>query len=105
MPVYALTLAANKTFAAARSKEKVLSYSFSGKGFDGTGVTIKEFTELYLDNELCLPVVDETGVEGNYDIRTSMDIRGMEGIKQTIASLGLEITKTERKIKVLILSE
>ena len=105
MPVYALTLAANKTFNAPPSKEKVLSYSFSGRGFEGTGITVKEFAELYLDNELGLPVVDETGIKGNYDIRTSMDIRGMEGIKQTIASLGLEITKTQRKIKVLILSE
>jgi uncharacterized protein (TIGR03435 family) len=105
MPVYALTLAANKTFNSPLSKEKVLSYSFSGKGFDGTGVTVTQFAELYLDNELGLPVVDETGITGNYDISTSMDMRGLEGIKKTIASLGLQITKTERKIKVLVLSE
>jgi uncharacterized protein (TIGR03435 family) len=105
MPVYALTKAANKNFSSPLSKEKVMSYSFSGKGFDGTGVTVTQFAELYLDNELGLPVVDETGITGNYDISTSMDMRGLEGIKKTIASLGLEITKTERKIKVLVLSE
>jgi len=58
-----------------------------------------------LSNELESPVVDETGVKGIYDIKTSMDIRNMEGIKNTLAELGLQVVKTERKMRVLILSD
>ena len=105
IPVYVLTLAKGKTLQAPVSKEPVMTYEFSGRGFNGIGITVAQLADHYLSNELESPVVDETGVKGIYDIKTSMDIRNMEGIKNTLAELGLQVVKTERKMRVLILSD
>lgn len=103
VPVYVITRAKDKSFNAPVSKVKEMSYGFSGRGFDGEGITVTQFANLYLNNELETPVVDETALTGTYDIKTIMDMRNAEGIRKSIIDLGLEITKTEREMKVLVL--
>lgn len=100
MPVYVLraTDAASwKNSAAAES-----SWGFSGRGFEGTAIPIKNFVD-YLANELPLPVVDETGLQGKYDIRTENVLRTEEEVKAAVQKLGLTLEKTEREIDQLIL--
>lgn len=100
MPVYVLraTDAAGwKNSVAAES-----SWGFSGRGFEGTAIPIKNFVD-YLANELPLPVVDETGLQGKYDIRTENVLRTEEEVKAAIQKLGLTLEKMEREIDQLIL--
>lgn len=105
IPVYVLTVAKNKQFTAPVSTTQKMSYSFTGRGFDGQGITIAQFSDLYLNNELETPMVDETGLKGIFDIKTTVEIRNLEGIKKMISDLGLEVTKAERPMRVLVLSK
>ena len=79
------------------------SYGFSGTGFDGKGVTVDEFSHIYLSNELDLPVINETGLSERYDIKTTNDLRDKDNIFKAIDQLGLTLEKGERPVKVLIL--
>lgn len=100
MPVYALVNKAFKTFESAKSE---LSYSFSGRGYDGTGAKMADFAENYLANELSLPVVDETGFDKRYDIKTNVEMRTKDGIIKSINDIGLDIVKKQKRMKVLVL--
>jgi uncharacterized protein (TIGR03435 family) len=77
-------------------------YSYSGTGFEGTGIPLKTFVD-YLCNELDLPVYDETGLAGKYDIKTENDLRTKKDIVDALGKLGLTIEKGERLMEVLIL--
>ena len=78
------------------------SFGFSGRGYDGTKVTIKDFAEDYLTNELGLPVVDETGLSGYYDIKTNVEQRDNAGILRSIEELGFTVEKAEREMPVIV---
>lgn len=99
MPVYALV---NNGFNQKESKVKELSYGFSGRGYDGQGATLANFAEDYLSNEFNLPVVDETGLTKQYDIKTNVSLRDREGILKSINDIGLNLIKKDKKMKVLI---
>ena len=76
--------------------------SFSGEGYNGTSVSLANFANDYLSNDLDRPVVDETGLKEKYDIKTTVDLRTQEGVVQSVNKLGLILEKAERKMKVLI---
>ena len=99
IPVYVIT---NHNFALPQS-DKATSYGFSGRGYDGTAVTISDFANDYLSNELSLPVVDETNVKGKFDIKTVLEMRTRDEVLKSIAALGLKIEKQERKMRMLVL--
>lgn len=99
IPVYVIT---NASFALPLSDKKS-TYGFSGRGYDGTAVTISDFANDYLSNELSLPVVDETNLKGKYDIKTVVEMRTQEEIIKSITALGLKIEKQERKMRMLVL--
>ncbi|HTM99006.1 MAG TPA: redoxin domain-containing protein [Pedobacter sp.] len=99
IPVYVIT---NENFVLPLSDQKT-SYGFSGRGYDGTAVTISDFANDYLSNELPLPVVDETNLKGKFDIKTVLEMRSQSEILKSIASLGLKIEKQERKMRMLVL--
>ena len=99
IPVYVIT---NSNFALPTS-DKVSNYGFSGRGYEGTAVTISNFANDYLSNELSLPVVDETNLKGKYDIKTTVEMRTQEEIFKSIAALGLKIEKQERNMRMLVL--
>ena len=77
-----------------------------GSGFSNTGATIKEFCD-YLEGFgiVGMPVVDETGEEGLFDIQFAFDPEDPETFKQAMADLGLAYEKEKREIEVLILYE
>jgi uncharacterized protein (TIGR03435 family) len=99
--VYVLTLTAGQQFKAPISNASTTSIQFSGKGYQGKGVSLATFSN-YLSNEMGL-VVDETGLDGKYDITTNMDMRTTAEVTRSVNELGLTLTKSERKMKVLVL--
>lgn len=99
IPVYIIS---NVDFKLPESAKET-SYGFSGRGYDGTAVTVKDFANDYLSNELALPVVDETNLNGKYDIKTVVEMRTQAEIFKSIAALGLKIEKQERSMRMLVL--
>ncbi|RZL69385.1 MAG: DUF3738 domain-containing protein [Pedobacter sp.] len=99
IPVYVLT---NNGFKLPLSIKET-SYSFSGRGFEGEAVTVVDFANDYLSNELSLPVVDETNINGKFDIRTAIEMRSRENVIRSIEALGLKIEKKDRKMRMLVL--
>jgi uncharacterized protein (TIGR03435 family) len=102
MPVYVLKLNNATKFKPTVSQSDKPTYSFSGNGFEGTAVTLDKFADHYLSNEMELPVVDETGLNKRYDIKTVVDLRTRDNIIKSIADLGLSLEKAERKMKMLV---
>ncbi|MEO3402307.1 redoxin domain-containing protein [Mucilaginibacter sp. CAU 1740] len=102
IPVYVLKTNPAQKQAFSTSTQNKTSYSFNGNGYDGIAVTVEDFAKNYLSNEFDLPVVDETGLSGKYDIKTTVDLRTKEGIMQSVNKLGLVLSKAERKMKVLV---
>lgn len=48
-------------------------------------------------------VVDETGLTGEYDLSFTWDLTKKNGLEDGLASLGLEMVKAEREIKVYVI--
>nr|WP_294792844.1 redoxin domain-containing protein [uncultured Mucilaginibacter sp.] len=101
--VYILKLKDAGKIIVPKSKQAMLVYEFDGRGFDGKGITLNQFADAYLSNEFDLPVINETGLEGLYDIKTNIELRSQEGVHKSIDDIGFSVTKARRKIKTLIL--
>jgi uncharacterized protein (TIGR03435 family) len=101
MPVYVLKIKGDNINMPLSTA--ALDYSFSGTGFDGRGITMNQFANIYLSNELELPVIDDTGLRDKYDIKTNNDMRNKDSILAAIDKLGLKVEKSERLVKVLVL--
>ncbi|MFT3826635.1 MAG: TIGR03435 family protein [Chitinophagaceae bacterium] len=101
IPVFVLS---RETGAAdwKESAEKESTYSFSGRGFKGVAILMKPFAD-YISNELDLPVVDETGLAGKYDIATENVLRTPDEINAALKKLGLKVEKTEREMDVVVI--
>ncbi|MFI5450697.1 redoxin domain-containing protein [Pedobacter sp. UC225_61] len=82
---------------------KETSYGFSGRGYEGEAVTIDDFANDYLSNELSLPVVNETNLKGKFDIKTAIEMRTQANVIKSIEALGLKIEKQERKMRMMVL--
>jgi uncharacterized protein (TIGR03435 family) len=101
IPVYLLRRlpdAANWTASASTEN----TYSFSGRGFEGKGIAMKPFAD-YVSNELQLPVVDESGLTGKYDITTENALRTVEDMLAALKKLGLTVEKTNREMDVVVI--
>ncbi|GAC1310029.1 MAG: hypothetical protein NVSMB24_26540 [Mucilaginibacter sp.] len=101
--VYVLKLKDLNGVMIPKSTRPSITYGFSGRGFEGQGVTMAEFAKIYLSNEFDLPVVDETGLEGRYDIKTNVELRTKEGMLKSIGDLGFVVNKERRRIRTMIL--
>lgn len=84
------------------SQTKETTYGFSGQGFKGTAIKLTPFVD-YVSNELGLPVVDETGLTGQYDIVTENVLRTAEDVKAALKKIGLKVEKTEREMDVVVI--
>ncbi len=101
IPVYVLKQKPGTTPALTPSSAETSSMGFSGRGYTGTKVLLKDFAADYLSNELGLPVVDETGLAGYYDIKTNVEQRDHAGILKSIDALGLVVEKSEREMPII----
>lgn len=100
MPVYVL----RRLPDAAPWQESIAAeevFSFSGRGFDSKRIGVDAFAG-YLANELGLPVVDETGLAGKYDISTSYVMRTKDELLAALKKLGLSVEKTTRPLDAVI---
>lgn len=77
------------------------SYGFTGRGFEGKGISMETFVD-YVANELQLPVVDETGLTGKYDIVTENVMRTKEDMLAALKKLRLVAEKTTRQLDAVI---
>ncbi|GGB17219.1 hypothetical protein GCM10011500_36550 [Mucilaginibacter rubeus] len=102
IPVYVLRVNPDQKLAFQVSTQNKSMISFSGEGYNGTSVSLANFANDYLSNDLDRPVVDETGLKEKYDIKTTVDLRTQEGVVQSVNKLGLILDKAERKMKVLV---
>lgn len=100
--VYVLKKKPGATILLDTSITDSSSYSFSGRGYNGTHVQVKDFAEDYLSNELGLPVIDETGMAGYYNIKTNVVQRNKAGIIKSIEELGFVVEKAEREMPVIV---
>ena len=101
MPVYVLQrlpgAAGWQPSAAGES-----TFSYSGRGFEGKGIAMTPFVE-YVANELELPVVDETGLTGRYDIQTENVLRTRQDMLAALQKLGLKVEKKDREMEVIVI--
>ncbi|MDQ2792560.1 MAG: redoxin family protein [Bacteroidota bacterium] len=79
-------------------------FSFGGGEFAMQGRPLESLCD-YLENELRLPVVDETGLTGRYDVAFATQGADVKGsIVAALAKLGLEVVEAPRMIQVLHLT-
>ena len=100
IPVYVLRRLPDADWKESASTEN--TYSFSGQGFNGKGIVMKPFVD-FIANELHLPVVDETGFTGRYDIITENTMRTVEDTMAALKRAGLSVEKTLRPMDVVII--
>lgn len=86
-------------------KSNELNDFYSGKSneFTGNGLKITALAE-YLEKFglLGTPVVDETGIEGRYDIHLEWESGKKGAVKEAFLKAGFVLEKTEREIEVLV---
>lgn len=89
---------------SAPSSDKKSAYSARGGTFSGTGVSLDDFRS-YLENHgiLGLPVVNETGIEGLYNMKFEFYSEDNQSFFDALEKLGLGIKKETRNIEVVVL--
>ena len=103
IPVYVLKrLPGTVDWHTTNSNES--TFSFSGRGFEGKAISIIPFAD-YIANELALPLVDETGLTGKYDIATENTLRSESDVLTALKKLGLTVEKEKREMDVVIISK
>ena len=100
MPVYVLRQSPDSA-PWQESSATDSGYGFSGNGFEGKRIGMKSFVD-YVANELGLPVVDETGLTGKYDIVTHNEMRTHEDMLAALKKIGLSVEKTTRLMDAVI---
>lgn len=83
---------------------KKSGYSARGGTFSGTGVSLDDFRS-YLENHgiLGMPVVNETGIEGIYNLKFEFYGEDNQSFFDALKKLGLGIKKESRNIEVVVL--
>jgi len=81
-------------------------YEGRGDGFRSEGATLEDFRS-YLEGFgiVGYAVVNETGIEGAYEMDFSFDPENSATFKEAIAELGLKYSLQEREVEVLVLYE
>src|SRR6185295_11141338 len=106
MDVYVITVAQRdaKGLMPTKSSSKNSSLDGGNGGIDGVSVSFGEVLPS-LENALSLPVIDETGLKGSFDVRFRWDpAGGPEAIvKDAREQLGLTLTKAKRPIELTVI--
>lgn len=78
--------------------------SEDGQGLFMKNAPIKSVIS-FLENELRIPVVDETGLTGNYNFEIPWYNEAPEQIHEELDKLGLELIDAQRESKVFVISD
>jgi uncharacterized protein (TIGR03435 family) len=102
--VYVLTVADEaKMLSLKRSTSPVAHISGSGDTFNGQGVKLRQVAEYLEEYGLVdLPVVDGTNNTARYNITFTFTPEKKRDLEKALANLGLKLTKSERKIDMLV---
>ena len=93
-----------KNMPALPASTKPEQFSFGGGEFAMQGSKL-EGLRSYLENELGLPVVDETGLAGRYDAAFAVQAEDLKAsLGAALTKLGLEVVAAPREIKLLRLT-
>jgi len=88
------------------SKEKADGYDAGGSHFKGDGVTLDALAD-YIEAFGLYPgkVLNETGVEGRFDIYFEFQPEKKDDFKEKLAALGLYWEKVEREVEMMVLKK
>lgn len=80
------------------------SLSYGGDGFDMTAGEISKLTE-FLENQFHIPVVDDTGLAGKYNLKLPWQHEDPLKIHVELKKLGLELIEDTRVIDMLVIRD
>lgn len=88
------------------SSEKNDNFNAGGGHFEGNGVKLDALAE-YMEGFGLFPgkVINETGLDGRYDIFFQWQPEKKDSLKEAFASLGLYYEKAEREVEVLVIKK
>ena len=102
VPVYIVKKSSTHP-ALKRSKEVNDTYAGRSNFFTGNGVKIAALAQFLEEFGLMgTPVIDETGMEGRYDIHIEWEPEKKEGLKDAFLKAGFVLEKAEREIDILV---
>gem|GEM_PF-362455 len=79
-------------------------YSSNSNHFTGKGVRVASIAEFIEDFGITgTPVLDETGVEGRYDIHMEFEPEKKGSFREALRKIGLSLEKVEREIEMLVI--
>lgn len=84
--------------------EAKAEYSESGKGMSMKASSIEWVSE-FLENRLGIPVINETGLTGKYDLALPWFNESPEQVHEELKKIGLRLSEGERKIKMLVITD
>lgn len=71
-------------------------------GIEATNAPIQALGET-LESSLAMPVVDETGLTGQYDFELAWEYGDRASIEGELAKLGLQLAPARREVEMLII--
>jgi uncharacterized protein (TIGR03435 family) len=104
MRVYALTAARSSSPYMQPSKEGSIRLSTEGEGLmKGTAAEIEDIASEF-EHIVEAPVIDQTGVKGQYDYFVSSKLPGAEAAFDMANQLGLKLTRIEQPMEMLVVT-
>jgi uncharacterized protein (TIGR03435 family) len=89
--------------ALKKSKEVSDSYAGSSNFFTGNGVKVAALARFLEEfGVMRTPVIDETGIEGRYDVHLEWEPEKKDALKDAFLKAGFVLEKAERQIDVLV---
>ncbi len=104
IPVYVLSVIDRTKLKKLKSTTKQRTLEFRGYEFHAKKIHMTEFRD-YIENETPVPVVDETNYMEFIDIDFVFDPQKKDSFKEELAKIGLKLSKAEREVELLIISE
>ncbi|MFK7748886.1 MAG: redoxin domain-containing protein [Kordia sp.] len=104
IPVYVLSVIDRTKLTKLKSTTKERTLEFRGYEFHAKKIRMADFQD-YIENETPVPVVDETNYFGLLDIDFVFDPQKKGSFKAELAKIGLELSKAEREVELLVIYE
>jgi thiol-disulfide isomerase/thioredoxin len=104
IPVYVLSVIDRTKLKKLKSTASERNLEFQGYEFHAKKIRMAEFTD-YIENETPVPVVDETNYFEFLDIDFVFDPQKKGSFKEELAKIGLELSKGEREVELLVIYE
>lgn len=84
------------------STSETSEFSFMGPIFKAKKIKIRRLVE-YIENFTAIPVTDQTGLEGLYDIELNWQAEDPKTIHRELAKYGLKLKRSSRKLPIKVM--